>query len=85
LLVDGDLELNGGFQYTGIIIVRGTLTTTGTGAKITGGVMAANIDLDQNTVLGNSSIKYSSCAINAVSQGSAYLKPVAQRAWVDVR
>jgi len=85
LLVDGDLAMSGGFQYTGIIIVRGNLITTGTGAKVTGGVMAANIDLDQNTVLGNSSIKYSSCAVNKVMQGSAYLKPVKQRAWVDVR
>jgi hypothetical protein len=85
LLVDGDLALSGGFEFTGIIIVRGSLTSTGTGAKITGGVMAANIDLDENTVLGNSGIKYSSCAINKVMQGSAYLKPVTKRAWVDLR
>jgi hypothetical protein len=85
LLVDGDLALSGGFEFTGIMVIRGTLTSTGTGAKITGGVMAANIDLDENTVLGNSGIKYSSCAINTVMQGSAYLKPVKQRAWVDLR
>jgi len=85
LLVDGDLALRGGFEFTGIMIVRGTLSSTGTGAKITGGVMAANINLDENTLLGNSGIQYSSCAINKVMQGSAYLKPVIKRAWVDLR
>jgi hypothetical protein len=85
LLVDGDLDMSGGFTYTGIIVVRGSLTSTGTGAHVTGGVMAANISLDQNTVLGNSTIQYSSCAIKKVMQGSAYLKPVKQRAWVDLR
>jgi hypothetical protein len=84
LLVDGDLSLSGGFAFTGIVIVRGSLTTTGTGGKVTGGVMAANIDLDGNTVLGNSSIQYSSCAINTVMQGSAKLIPAKGRPWVDL-
>jgi hypothetical protein len=85
LLVDGDLEISGGFTYDGIMIIRGTLSSTGTGAHITGGVMAANVSLDETSVLGNSTINYSSCAINRVTQGSAYLKPVKQRAWVDLR
>ena len=84
LLVDGDLDMTGNFQFMGAIIVRGTLSTYGTGAHITGAVMAANVDLDQNTVLGNSSIKYSSCALNAVMNGSAYPKAAKRRAWVDL-
>ncbi|HEV2671322.1 MAG TPA: hypothetical protein VGU74_09530 [Gemmatimonadales bacterium] len=85
LLVDGDLELTGGFTFVGVIIVRGTLRSTGTGAHVTGGVMAANVDLDaDNTVLGNSSIQYSSCAISAVMSGSAYPKQAKQRGWVDL-
>ena len=84
LLVDGDLTLSGGFAFTGIVIVRGSLTTTGTGGKITGGVMAANVSLDQNTVLGNTTIQYSSCAINTVMQGSAKLIPAKGRPWVDL-
>jgi hypothetical protein len=85
LLVDGDLEMTGGFTFVGVIIVRGTLRSTGTGAKVTGGVMAANVELDaDNTVLGNSQINYSSCAIAAVMNGSAYPKAAKQRGWVDV-
>ena len=84
LLVDGDLDMTGNVQFMGAIIVRGTLSTYGNGAHITGAVMAANVDLDQNTVLGNSSIKYSSCALNAVMNGSAYPKAAKRRAWVDL-
>ncbi len=84
LLVDGDLDMTGNFQFMGAIIVRGTLSTYGTGAHITGAVMAANVELDQNTVLGNSSIQYSSCALGAVMNGSAYPKAAKRRAWVDL-
>jgi hypothetical protein len=84
LLVDGNLDMTGGALFTGVVIVRGTLSTSGNGAHITGGVMAANISLDQNTVLGNSSIQYSSCALNTVMSGSAYPKLAQQRPWVDM-
>jgi hypothetical protein len=84
LLVDGDLDMSGGFNFSGAMIVRGSLSTTGTGAHVTGAVMAANVDLDKNSVLGNSSIRYSSCALNAVMNGTAYIKLAKQRAWVDV-
>jgi hypothetical protein len=82
LLVDGDLKLTGGFTFYGPIIVRGVVGTYGNGAKIYGAVMAANIDLDDtNTVLGNSGIYYSSCALQTVFQGSAKVIPAIQRSW----
>jgi hypothetical protein len=84
LLVDGDLFISGGFEFTGAVIVRGSLKTTGTGAHISGAVMAANVDLDDNTVTGNSSIRYSSCALMAVMNGTAYPKLAKHRGWVDV-
>ena len=84
LLVDGDLDMTGNFSFMGAIIVRGTLSTYGTGAHVTGAVMAANVALDQNTVLGNSSIRYSSCALANVLQGAAYLKAAKGRPWVDM-
>lgn len=85
LLIDGDADFTGGFTFTGAVIVRGTFKAFGTGAHVTGAVMAANVDLDaDNTVLGNTSINYSSCALAAVMQGSAYPKAAKQRAWVDL-
>jgi hypothetical protein len=76
--------MTGNFQFSGAIIVRGTFSTYGTGAHITGGVMAANVALDQNTVIGNSSIRFSSCALSQVMNGQAYPKLAKKRAWVDL-
>jgi hypothetical protein len=85
LLVDGDLEMAGQFYWVGVVIVRGTIRSTGTGAHIWGGVMAANVDLDgDQTVLGNSYIYYSSCALNMVTLSAAYPKLAKQRAWVNL-
>jgi hypothetical protein len=85
LLVDGDLKLTGGFVFYGAIIVRGVVGTYGNGAKIYGTLMAANIDLDDtNTVLGNSGVYYSSCALNQVFQASAKVIPAKQRSWTTM-
>ena len=84
LLVDGDLELSGNFEFSGIIIVRGYFKTTGTGAKITGSVMAANVDLDQNTVSGNATVSYSHCAVEKARRAAASPRRLVHRAWVDL-
>ena len=85
LLVDGDLEMSGQFYWLGAIIVRGTVKSTGTGAHIWGGVMAANVDLDgDQTVLGNSFIYYSSCALWNVMYAAAFPAMAKDRAWVNL-
>lgn len=84
LLVDGDLEISGGFEFYGPVIVRGRIKSTGTGGKLNGGVMAANVDLEQNTVLGDATITYSSCAVEKALQGSANPRRITQRAWTEV-
>ncbi|MEO7648138.1 MAG: hypothetical protein ABIV11_07895 [Gemmatimonadaceae bacterium] len=84
LLVDGDLEISGGFEFYGPVIVRGRIRSTGTGGKLNGGVMAANVDLEQNTVLGDATITYSSCAVEKAIAGSANPRRLVQRAWTEV-
>jgi hypothetical protein len=85
LLVDGDLNMSGNFWFVGIIIVRGTVSSTGTGAHIYGGVLAANVDLDgDQTVIGNSYIYYSSCALYNVTFAAAYPVIAKGRAWVNL-
>lgn len=84
LLVDGDLEISGGFEFYGPVIVRGRIKSTGTGGKLNGGVMAANVDLEQNTVLGDATITYSSCAVEKAIAGSANPRRLRQRAWTEV-
>jgi Tfp pilus assembly protein PilX len=66
LLVDGDLEVNGGFAWHGIVLVTGTVTYLGGGDKhVTGGIMAgASLNGELDTVGGNANIVYCSSAIN---------------------
>ncbi len=85
LLVDGDFTVAGGFVFTGVVIARGGLKMTGTGNKITGAVMAASVQVNDDVSLaGNTSIQYSSCALTAALSSSAYPKLAIQRAWVDM-
>lgn len=84
LLVDGDLEISGGFEFYGPVIVRGRIKTTGTGGKLNGGVMAANVQLDQNTVLGDATVIYSSCAVEKAVAGSSSPRRLVHRAWTEV-
>jgi PilX N-terminal len=55
LLIEGNLEINGGFTWYGVILVTGAVRYTGGGQKnVTGGVIAAGnaatgIDIDGNT------------------------------------
>ena len=66
------------------MIVKGRLKTTGTGGHFNGGVMAANVELDQNQVLGDALISYSSCALETAMRGAAPFVPVQRRAWADL-
>jgi hypothetical protein len=84
LLVDGDLLVDGGFEWFGPVIVRGHITTQGTGGHFNGGVMAADVDLEQNTVLGDALIQYSTCAINEALVGSGIARRLPQRAWATL-
>jgi Tfp pilus assembly protein PilX len=84
LLVDGNLEIEGGFEFYGPVIVRGYFKTAGTGGKVTGGVMAANVELEQNVVLGNATVRYSNCVIEKAKRAAASPRRLAHRAWVDL-
>ena len=84
LLVEGDVEVQGGFSFYGPVIARGQLYTQGTGGHFNGGVMAANVDLQQSTVLGNAIITYSSCSISRALQGNASGRVLATRSWADL-
>ena len=85
LLVDGDFTVAGNFQFDGAVIARGGLKMSGTGNKIVGAVMAASVSVDDDVSLsGNTSLLYSSCALQAALSASAYPAQAMQRGWVDV-
>jgi hypothetical protein len=84
LLVEGDLSVQGGAEFYGPVIVRGSLKTAGTGGHFNGGVMAANVDLEQSALLGNAVVNFSSCALTKALAGAATPTFVARRAWTEL-
>lgn len=84
LLVDGDLSVQGGFEFYGPVIVRGTLKTTGTGGHFNGGVMAYSVEMDASVVMGDALVQYSSCAIETALKMTSPPLAVRRRAWADL-
>lgn len=86
LLVNGDLEINGKFEFYGIVIVRDDLSKSNGTAKIQGAVFAANLTLTDplSWMTGNQDVFYSKCAVENALAGSAILTRVTQRHWAQV-
>ena len=87
LLVEGDLDLRGNFEFFGIVIVQGAIATQGNGNRIVGAVMASNgLSIDQ-PLTGGSQIQFSHCAVQRAILNNANLsraRPVAERSWIDL-
>ena len=84
LLVEGNLDVQGGFEFYGPVIVRGSLSTQGTGGHFNGGLMAANVNLDLNNVLGDAVITFSSCAIERALNYNANGRLLRERSWAEI-
>jgi hypothetical protein len=84
LLVEGDLTVTGGMSFYGPVIVKGSLSSAGTGGHFYGGVMAANVDLEQNSLLGNGVVQYSGCAITRALAGVATPIFAVGRSWAEL-
>jgi hypothetical protein len=89
MLVDGDLDITGGFEFYGVVIVKGTLRSTGTGGHISGTVMVydGGILSDQTTTSGNSLVQFSNCSIDRATANLPSLSrafPVINRSWFDL-
>jgi hypothetical protein len=87
LLVDGDLSIQGSYQFYGIVLIRGSLKTAGGGstdAHFWGAVMAANVDLELNTLTGNATLNYSKCAITEALERTGAVSLARSRSWIQL-
>ena len=86
LLVDGNMMMNGKFEWFGPIIVKGNFSSAGMGNKVTGGIMAGNQGCATNPcnrLEGTSHLQFSRCAI--LQTLMAHARPVlATRSWADM-
>lgn len=81
LLVAGDLTVGGGFHFVGLVLVKGTMVTSGTGNRFEGAVVVANGDLEESRLLGATAIEYSSCALERAAIGSGRPEVLRERGW----
>ncbi|HWC72427.1 MAG TPA: hypothetical protein VG454_00720, partial [Gemmatimonadales bacterium] len=87
LLVDGDLNVQGSYQFFGITIIQGDLKTAGGGATdahFWGGVMAKNADLSIQNISGHATLNFSSCSILAALQATSPISMMRSRGWVQL-
>lgn len=81
LLINGSLELNGMFEFHGIIIARENIDRGNGTALVYGAVFARDVELSDSFFAGTQDINFSSCAIENALRGSAVLVRVGQRHW----
>jgi hypothetical protein len=87
LLVDGDLSIQGSYQFYGLVLIRGSLKTAGGGstdAHFWGAVMAANVDLELNSFTGNATLNYSKCAITEALERTGAVSLARSRSWIQL-
>lgn len=85
LLVNGDLRMQGGFEFTGIVLVRGQVITTANSSKVTGAILAENVDLgDVTSFTGTPVVAYSKCAVDAALNAVSRGVPFAARSWAQI-
>jgi hypothetical protein len=85
LLVDGDLEVSGTFDFYGVVVALGQADFKGT-TDITGGIMVRNgVYAGEETWLrGGTSLQYSSCSAARAISHAVVAHPLAGRHWFEV-
>jgi PilX N-terminal len=81
LVVDGDLVVDGAFEFYGPVVVLGSLVTRGSGGHFLGGVVALSADLSQDALVGTVTIGYSSCAVDRAVRATSSVIPLRSRSW----
>ncbi len=84
LLVRGDLELSGGFEFFGPVVVLGAVRSISAGARIVGGLLVGSTPVIATEIDGSTALTYSSCAISRAVLGAARAAPVTERSWMQL-
>lgn len=87
LLVDGDLMVQGSYEFFGITIIQGDLKTAGGGtseAHFWGMTMARNADLSTQQLTGTATLNYSKCAVTQALQRTGVVAQMRSRGWAHL-
>lgn len=88
LLVDGNISVQGSYQFFGITIAKGSIGSAGggsTAAHFYGATMAQDVNISTtNTLTGKATLLYSNCAIQQVINNVAVTSLLKSRSWVQL-
>jgi hypothetical protein len=86
LLVGGDLEIDNGFEFFGLVVVRGSLRLGGEGTQLYGSIVVLDAAREGNEVTSGARIDLSSCTLTRALRGpKLYLPhPLAEFAWLEI-
>lgn len=85
LLINGNLEINGTFDWYGVIVVTNDIIRGNGNARVMGAVMARNETVaDGSVITGTTSYNYSACGVERALRGSAQVVQAKHRAWTEM-
>lgn len=86
LLINGDLRIQGNFDFYGLVVVRDDITKGAGTAKIQGAVFSANMNFADSTsvITGTHDVLYSKCALESSLRASAILIRAKERHWAQI-
>ncbi|MGH7547999.1 MAG: hypothetical protein ACREMM_07485 [Gemmatimonadales bacterium] len=87
LLVNGNVSVQGSYQFFGITIIQGELATAGGGnteAHFWGMTMARNVNFETQKFSGKAELNYSKCAIIDALQHTSLTSQMRSRGWVQL-
>ena len=94
LMINGDLILEGNFDWNGLVITRDDILSGAGNVNIQGAMLVRNANLNKCKagdktcngvdITGNFHMVYSKCAIENALRASAILIPVKKRAWAQL-
>jgi hypothetical protein len=85
LLIKGNLEINGTFDWYGVIVVTNDIIRGNGNARVMGAVMARNeTTADASVISGTTSYNYSQCGVERALKGSAQVVQAKERAWAEL-
>ena len=82
LLVEGDLDLSGGVEFFGAVVVLGRVTTSGAGGHVTGTLLVGGTGMSSIGV--ESRVEYSSCAVVRALEANGVPHRLRERSWAQL-
>ena len=85
LLIEGDVQINGQFEWYGLIVAKDDIIKGNGTALLYGAVMARNANVgDPSDIQGNITANYSQCSLERAMRGSAQVVQAKERAFTEL-